>query len=138
MPTTTISAIEDKLHDLCTAIASDGEVLAAREQAEAFLADQTAVALYRQLAQSEQALHQKQHGGAKISESEIAAFTSLRTKADANDLVRSFSEAQETLQGIANLVNGFVSKTLEKGRVPTQEEVFGNQGGGCGSGCGCH
>ena len=33
-------------------------------------------------------------------------------------------------------LGGFVTKTLEKGSVPTAEEVFG--AGGCGEGCGCH
>ena len=59
-------------------------------------------------------------------------------QAEANPLVKHFNDAQETLQGIANMVNGFVTKTLEKGRVPTQEEVFGASSGSCGTGCGCH
>ena len=137
MPTMTTSAIEEKLQDLCAAIASDEEVLAARKQAEVFLANESAVTLYRQMAQAEQELHHKQHRGEKIADSEIAAFAALRAKAEANTLITRFSESQEVLQGVANLVNGFVTKTLEKGRVPTEEEVFGNQGG-CGSGCGCH
>ena len=132
------STIEEKLNDLCATIAADEEVTAAREQAEAFLADPSAVALYRELTQQEHALHQKQHSGEKLTDSEISAFSALRDRAESNPLVRQFSEAQETLQGIANLVNGFVTKTLEKGRVPTQEEVFGQQGGSCGTGCGCH
>lgn len=136
------STIEEKLNDLCAAIASDAEVTAAREQAEAFLADEDAVALYREVAQTQHGLHHKKHAGEAISQAEIQAFTDLRNRADAHPLVRQFSEAQETLQGIANLVNGFVTKTLEKGRVPTQEEVFSSEGGCCGGGgggggCGC-
>lgn len=135
------STIEEKLNDLCAAIASDAEVTAAREQAEAFLADEDAVALYREVAQTQHALHHKKHAGETITQGEIQTFTALRNQADAHPLVRQFSEAQETLQGIANLVNGFVTKTLEKGRVPTQEEVFSAEsgccGGGGGGGCGC-
>ena len=70
-------------------------------------------------------------------DAEIAAFAALRRDAEANPLVRSFAEAQELLQGVADLVNGFVGKTLQTGRVPTHDEVFAKQGG-CGSGCGCH
>lgn len=138
MTTLTTSELEEKLNDLCAAIAADSEVASARLQAEAFLADESSVALYRRLMQTQQELHHKQHSGETISDAEINAFSLLRDQAEANPLVQSFNEAQETLQGIANLVNGFVTKTLEKGRVPTQEEVFGNQGGSCGSGCGCH
>jgi cell fate (sporulation/competence/biofilm development) regulator YlbF (YheA/YmcA/DUF963 family) len=138
MTSLTTSALEEKLQDLCAAIAADAEVASARLQAEAFLADESAVALYRRLMQTQHELHHKQHGGEKISDADINAFSLLRDQAEANPLIQSFTEAQETLQGIANLVNGFVTKTLEKGRVPTQEEVFGSQGGGCGEGCGCH
>lgn len=139
MTTLTVSTLEEKLHDLCAAIVADEEVAAARLHAEAFLANDAAVALYRRLMQSQHELHHKQHSGEKISDPEIQAFSQLRDQAEANPLIQSFNEAQETLQGIANLVNGFVTKTLEKGRIPTQEEVFGSSsGGGCGSGCGCH
>jgi len=138
MSTLTQSTLEEKLQDLCAAIASDEEVAAARVQAEAFLADESAVGLYRRFMQTQHELHHKQHAGEKISDSDINAFSLLRDQAEANPLIQSFNDAQETLQGIANMVNGFVTKTLEKGRVPTQEEVFGSQGGGCGAGCGCH
>jgi cell fate (sporulation/competence/biofilm development) regulator YlbF (YheA/YmcA/DUF963 family) len=138
MSTLTTSALEEKLHALCAAIVADEEVSAARDHAEAFLADESAVALYRRLMQSQHELGHKQQAGERISESEINAFSLLRDQAEANPLIQNFNEAQETLQGIANLVNGFVTKTLEKGRIPSQEEVFGNQGGGCGTGCGCH
>ena len=77
-------------------------------------------------------------GNTFITDAEINAFTLLRDQAEANPLVKQFNDAQETLQGIANRVNGFVTKTLEKGRVPTQEEVFGASSGSCGTGCGCH
>ena len=138
MSTLTTSALEEKLHDLCTAIAADEEVANARSQAESFLADESAVGLYRRLMQSQHELGHKQQAGEKVSDAEINAFSLLRDQAEANPLIQNFNEAQETLQGIANLVNGFVTKTLEKGRVPTQEEAFPSQEGGCGSGCGCH
>ena len=138
MTTLTPTTLEEKLQDLCAAIAADAEVASARLQAEAFLADESAVGLYRRLMQTQHELHHKQHGGEKISDADINAFSLLRDQAEANPLIQQFTEAQQTLQGIATMVNGFVTKTLEKGRVPTDEEVFGNQGGGCGSGCGCH
>jgi len=138
MTTLTTSELEEKLNDLCGAIAADAEVATARLHAEAFLADESAVGLYRRMAQTQQELQHKQHSGEKISEADINAFSLLRDQAEANPLIQQFNEAQETLQGIANLVHGFVTKTLEKGRVPTQEEVLGSGGGSCGTGCGCH
>ena len=49
--------------------------------------------------------------------------------------IQSFNEAQDVLQTIASTVNTYVTKTLEKGRVPAAEEL---SSGGCGEGCGCH
>lgn len=129
-------AIEAKLHDLCTSIAANPEVLSARDRAEAFLADEDAVGLYREVIMMGRSLEQREREGAEITNDDARAYEELQGKADAHDGIRAFSEAQSVLQGVANLVNGFVSKTLEKGRVPSHDEVFG--GGGCGEGCGCH
>ena len=131
-----LPAIEAKLNDLCSAIAANPEVLSARERAEAFLADENAVGLYREVIMMGRSLEQRERENSEITNSEVRSYEELQGKADAHDGIREFSEAQQVLQGVANLVNGFVSKTLEKGRVPTTEEVFG--GGGCGEGCGCH
>jgi len=138
MTTLTPSTLDEKLHDLCAVIAADEEVVTARQHAEAFLADEAAVGLYRRLMQTQHDLSHRQQAGETISNADINAFSLLRDQAQANPLIQEFNDAQETLQGVANLVNGFVTKTLETGRVPTQEEVFGAQNGGCGSGCGCH
>ena len=129
-------AIEAKLSDLCVAISTNPEVLSARDRAEAFLADENAVGLYREVILMGRSLEQREREGAEITPIEVRSYEELQGKADAHDGIRAFSEAQSVLQGVANLVNGFVSKTLEKGRVPSHEEVFG--GSGCGEGCGCH
>ena len=115
MPTLTVTSIEDKIQELCAAIVADDEVQEARNNAEAFLADEAAVGLYRQVA---------------------LAGRELEKKAEANSAVKEFQTAQQTLQDVAELINAWVTKTLEKGRVPTEEEVFPS--GGCGEGCGCH
>ena len=131
-----LPAIEAKLNDLCAAIAANPEVMAAREKAEAFLSDEAAVELYREVITLGRSLEQRDRGGIAIPDADVQTFEVLQMRVDAHDGIRAFQEAQEVLQGIGNMVNGFVTKTLEKGKVPTAEEVFG--GGGCGEGCGCH
>ena len=131
------SSIEQKLHDLCEAIAADAEVREAREQAEAFLADADAVALYREMARANHEFEERHHSGERISDAEASRFATLRQQAESNELIRNFIGAQGVLQTVADTVNGFVTKTLEKGRIPTHDEVFAKSGG-CGSGCGCH
>ena len=136
MPTLTVTSIEDKIQELCAAIVADDEVQEARNNAEAFLADEAAVGLYRQVALAGRELEKKQRNGVELSDEEIEAFNELQEKAEANSAVKEFQTAQQTLQDVAELINAWVTKTLEKGRVPTEEEVFPS--GVCGEGCGCH
>lgn len=128
--------IASHIEALCAAIAADPEVQAARNQAESFLADEGAVSLYRDVMTLGRSLEQRHRSGAEMEPSEVSRFQALQDQADGNEVIQSFMAAQDLLQDVANKVNGFVTKTLEKGRVPTHDEVFGQAG--CGEGCGCH
>jgi cell fate (sporulation/competence/biofilm development) regulator YlbF (YheA/YmcA/DUF963 family) len=131
----TQTSIEQKIQELCEAIIADGEVQNAREQAETFLADEDAVSLYRDMATLGRSLHQKQHNGEEPTDTEIRRFTDLQNRCEAHPVIASFVEAQEVLSGIAEKVNSYVGKSLERGEVPSESEV---SGGSCGEGCGCH
>ena len=134
MVTAPSSTLEEKIHDLCEAIATDPKVRSARATAEAFFADETAVSTYRDLMRRGQALEEKGESG-RLTEADRKALEKVQETMESDDGIRGFSEAQHTLQDVANTVNAFVTKTLEKGRVPTEEEALG---GSCGHGCGCH
>lgn len=129
-------ALVSQIDALCAAIVADPDVQKAREQAEAFLADEAAVNLYREVMTLGRTLEQRHRGGQKLDTNEVNRFQDLQDQADAHEGIQAFVAAQDVLQQVANHVNGFVTKTLEKGSVPTAEEVFG--AGGCGEGCGCH
>ena len=135
MTATLANSIERSLQALCETIAADPGVLTAREQAEAFLADEDAVSLYRDVMNLGRSLEQRHRSGETITTDEVGAFEVMQEKADANSLIRAFADAQETLQTVATTVNAYVTKTLEKGRVPAAAEM---SSGGCGEGCGCH
>ncbi|TDU68076.1 cell fate (sporulation/competence/biofilm development) regulator YlbF (YheA/YmcA/DUF963 family) [Prosthecobacter fusiformis] len=128
--------IASHIEALCAAIAADPEVQSARSDAESFLADENAVSLYRDVMTLGRSLEQRHRSGAEMEPDEVTRFQSLQEQADGNETIQSFMAAQDLLQDVANKVNGFVTKTLEKGRVPTHDEVFGQAG--CGEGCGCH
>ncbi|HSI63622.1 MAG TPA: YlbF family regulator [Candidatus Saccharimonadia bacterium] len=128
-------SIEDHLVALCQAIAAEPSVRTARDQAEAFLADDQAVSLYRDMMNMGRTLEQRHRQGESITPDEVNTFEDLRDKADSHDGIRAFNDAQDVLQAIATAVNTYVTKTLEKGRVPAAEEV---SSGSCGAGCGCH
>ena len=138
MNTLTVPSIEDKIQELCAAIVADDEVQEARTNAEAFLADEAAVGIYRQVALAGRDLEKKQRQGLELTDDEIEAFNQLQEKAETYPAVKDFQTAQQTLQDVAELIQAWVTKTLEKGRVPTEEEVFPEGSGGCGEGCGCH
>lgn len=135
MTATLTPSIEENLKALCQAIASEPSVRSARDQAEAFLADEQAVSLYRDVMNMGRSLEQRHRAGETISPDDVNTFEDLREKADSHDGIRSFNEAQDVLQTIATAVNTYVTKTLEKGRVPAPEEI---SSGSCGAGCGCH
>jgi cell fate (sporulation/competence/biofilm development) regulator YlbF (YheA/YmcA/DUF963 family) len=128
--------IESRLTDLCSAIAADPQIRSARDQAEAFLADEQAVGLYREMMTLGNQLQQLHRAGEQLDEAEVERFEELRTRGNNHAGIQAFHQAQDTLQSVATAVNGFISKTLERGAVPTPEEVF--QSGSCGEGCGCH
>lgn len=128
--------IASHIEALCAAIAADPEVQSARQEAESFLADEEAVSLYRDVMTLGRSLEQRHRSGAELEPSEVSRFQSLQDQADSHETIQKFVAAQDLLQDVANKVNGFVTKTLEKGRVPTHDEVFGQAG--CGEGCGCH
>lgn len=128
--------IQSKIIELCEALVADGAVKDARQQAEAFLADEQAVSLYREMANLGRSLHQKQHRDEEPTDDELTRFNSLQDKCESSPVITGFLGAQEILSGVAEAVNAFVGKSLESGRVPSADEM--TKKGSCGSGCGCH
>lgn len=133
---TASTALQSKILELCQAIVADDSVKAARVQAETFLADDSAMSLYREMTTLGRSLHQKQHHGEEPSKDEVSAFNALQERCESNTVIGDFLGAQEALSGVAEAVNAFVSKSLESGRVPAPEELA--KKGSCGEGCGCH
>jgi cell fate (sporulation/competence/biofilm development) regulator YlbF (YheA/YmcA/DUF963 family) len=133
-------AITAQIEALCAAIAADPEIQSARDAAETFLADEQAVALYRDVMNLGRTLEQRHRSGVELEAEDLSRFQLLQDQADQHDGIQSFMAAQDALQKVANTVNGYITKTLEKGRVPALEEVMGSGGccgGGGGGGCGC-
>jgi hypothetical protein len=70
-----------------------------------------------------------------LSGEEIAAFEQDRDALLKNQVAKDFLDAQEELHQVQHSIQQYVGKTLELGRMPTEEDL---NGGGCGQGCGCH
>ena len=124
----------EKIRELCEALLQDEGVTDARKRIEGFMNNPTATAAYQRLANMNNELHQKESSGTEISEPEIEAFQKLREEVMEMPAVQEFADARQTLQEIESTIMTFVGRTMEMGKIPSDKDM----GGSCGSGCGCH
>jgi len=130
------STITRKTKELCEAIVSQPEMISIRKRIDAFLSDAGARNQYELVASKGQALHDKQHGGQPLENTEISEFEKHRDSLLQNPVARGFLDAREELHEIQHSIQKYVSKTLELGRVPNEADM--EEEGSCGEGCGCH
>lgn len=136
MPTLTEeNTIVQKTKELCQAILDQPNMRDIRRRVDAFMADEKAREQYDTLMTKGQLLQQKQQQSLPLSGDEISDFESHRESLLSNPVARGFLDAQEELHQVQESVHQYVTKTLELGRVPTEEDL---NGGSCGHGCGCH
>ena len=129
------SAILSKTKELCQAILEEPDMRLVRQRVDAFMADEQARTLYDGLVTKGQALQQKQQLSTPLSGEEVADFEQHRTALFSNPVARDFLDAQEKLHQVQESVQKYVTKTLELGRLPGEEDL---SEGSCGHGCGCH
>ena len=122
-----------KTKELCQAILDQPNLRSARQRIEAFLADEKSKAQYDGVMAKGQALQQKQQRSVPLTGDEISSFEKDRDALLKNPVARGFLDAQEELHSVHESVNQYVSKTLELGRLPTEADLEGS----CGHGCGC-
>jgi cell fate (sporulation/competence/biofilm development) regulator YlbF (YheA/YmcA/DUF963 family) len=132
--TTEQNRITEKTRELCQAILDQPDLSSARRRIETFMSDPKAQAQYEGVMAKGQALQQKQQSSTPLTSEEIAAFEKDRDALLNNPVARGFLDAQETYHGVHHSISQYVSKTLELGRVPTEDDM---SGGECGHGCGC-
>ena len=124
-----------KTKELCQAILDQPNMLSIRQRIDSFMGDEQARTQYEGVVNQGQELQQKQQMSEQLSQDEIAEFERHRDALLSNPVARGFIEAQEELQEVKHSVHQFINKTLELGRLPTEEDL---NGGGCGGGsCGC-
>jgi cell fate (sporulation/competence/biofilm development) regulator YlbF (YheA/YmcA/DUF963 family) len=129
------TGINQKTKELCQAILDEPSMLAIRQKIDAFMADDKARAQYDGLMEKGQSLQHKQQNSIQLSAEEIADFEKDRDALLGNPVARGFMDAQEEMHQVQESIQQHVSKTLELGRVPTEDDLGG---GSCGHGCGCH
>ena len=135
--TTTIeeTSVIQKTKELCQAILDQPNMQSIRKRVDAFMADEKTRVQYDGLMSKGQALQQKQQTSMPLTGDEITEFETQRETLLNNPVARGFLDAQEELHEVQESIHQYVTKTLELGRIPTEEDL---NGGGCGHGCGCH
>lgn len=132
--TTTQDSVQQKTRELCQAIADQPEFQQMRQQIDAFMSDEAAKLQYQIVMEKGEMLQYKQQTGSPLSNDEIMAFEKERDALVNNPVARAFLDAREQMQKVQESVGTYVAKTFELGRTPTEDDM----NGGCGSGCGCH
>lgn len=133
--TTTQDSVQQKTRELCQAIVDQPDFKEMRRQIEAFLGDENAKTQYQTVMEKGELLQHKQNMGAPLSNDEIMEFEKQRDALVNNPVARGFLDARQQMQKVQESVGQYVAMTFELGRTPTEEDL---NGGGCGSGCGCH
>jgi cell fate (sporulation/competence/biofilm development) regulator YlbF (YheA/YmcA/DUF963 family) len=135
MPTTIEETpVIQKTRELCQTILDQPAMQSIRRRIDAFMGDDRTRGQYDDLVNKGQALQQKQQMSLALTGEEIADFEQHRDSLMKNPVAREFMDAQEELHELQESVHQYVNKTLELGRLPTEEEM---KAGSCGHGCGC-
>ena len=108
---------------------------ALRQRIDNFMADEQTRMQYDGLIAKGQALQQKQQQSVPLTGEEISDFEQHRDALLKNPVAREFVDAQQELHEVQESIQKYVSKTLELGRLPSEDELCS---GGCGDhGCSC-
>lgn len=125
--------VVDKTRELCSIILAQPGMSSIRKNIDNFMADEKSRSQYESLMAKGQALHEKQHRSLPLSGDEIGEFEKQRESVLGNPVARGFLDAQEALHHLQESIQTQITKTLELGRLPSEEDLEGS----CGHGCGC-
>ena len=131
------SPVMQKTRELCQTILDQPNMQSIRQRIDAFMGDQQARTQYDTVVNKGQALQQKQQSAQQLSQEEISDFEQHRETLLKNPTARGFLDAQEELHEVQQSVHHYVTKALELGRVPSEEELNQNCHGHDHGGCGC-
>ncbi len=127
------SQVLQKTRELCQTLLEEPGMRQIRNRIDAFMDDEQSRTQYEGLVAKGQELQQKQQTTALTGE-EIAAFEQSRDALLGNPVARGFLDAQEELHQIQQTVQRYINKTLELGRMPTEEDLHGCSEHGCSCG----
>jgi len=128
--------LEARTREFCQFVLDSPEFSEAQKKIEAFMGDDGARSAYSKLQEKGQELHGMQNGGREPGDADIEAFDQLKQTVLSNPVAADFLQAEDYMNGIFSTVTKHLEKTLQLGRVPTDEDF--EESGCCGGGCGYH
>jgi cell fate (sporulation/competence/biofilm development) regulator YlbF (YheA/YmcA/DUF963 family) len=129
-------AVRQKTLELCETIVQQPQYQSIRQRVDSFMANPGAQRQYQSLTEKGRSLHERQHQGLPLDGKAVAAFDAERDAFLNNPVAKGFIDAQEEMHELQQGVQKLVTKTVELGRVPSEEDM--QEEGSCGHGCGCH
>ncbi len=134
------TSVDAKARELCQFIVDEASFGEARADIESFLTNDEAQSVYRAWQEKGQELHAMGHQGLQPSDDDLASMESLKDAVAGNAIAAEFANAEQQMNEIFATVTKLLQKTLQLGRVPSDEEMVesGCCGGGGGGGCGCN
>jgi cell fate (sporulation/competence/biofilm development) regulator YlbF (YheA/YmcA/DUF963 family) len=130
------TTITRKTRELCQTILDEPSMQALRQCIDTFMADEETRTQYDGLIAKGQALQEKQQQSQPLTGEEISDFEQHRDSLLKNPVAREFLDAQQEMHEVQESIQKYVRKTIELGRVPSEDELC--SGGDCGDhGCGC-
>src|ERR1700761_2731685 len=96
--TQTDELVHQKTIELCEAIAQQPQFQSIRQRIDAFVNDPKSQKQFEIVNEKGRALHQRQHSGATLTESEISGFEELRDALIANPVAKGFIDAQQEMR----------------------------------------
>ena len=134
--TTEATLITQKTRELCQAILDEPSLKDLRQRIDAFMADHKTREQYDGLVAKGEALQDKQQRAVPLTGDEISDFEQHRDTLLKNPVASAFLEAQHELHHVQESIQRYVRKTIELGRLPSEEELSegccGNHDCGCG------
>jgi cell fate (sporulation/competence/biofilm development) regulator YlbF (YheA/YmcA/DUF963 family) len=133
--TTEDTPIIRKTRELCQMLLDEPGMEALRQRIDDFMADEQTRALYDGLITKGQALQEKQQQSLPLTGEEISDFEQQRDSLLKNPVARGFIDAQQELHQVRESIQRYVSKTIELGRLPSEEELDSGCRGDHSCGC---
>ena len=130
------TAVIEKTKELCQTILEQEQFRALRHDIDSFLGDQQAQEQYHLVIDKREYLGHLQEQGIELTDEQFQEFETERDALIANPVAKKYLDAQQSLGKMQDAVVSYVTKTIELGRLPTDDELR-PQGGCCGGGCGC-